>query len=1008
MKRLWPIRTYLQLLVLAFAVPLLGLTGYWEFTDARNQAELARGQSLHIAESVAGRTQKFLTDSEDVLGRFAKKPGVRAMDPSKPDPIITTFRDQADLYPQFANIEVVDLSGHVIQSALPQPANAFVSVAATQWFQTARRTGQFVVGEPFIGPITHKWISMLAYPIRDDAGRLLGMLALSIDLLQFRREIAGVDTPELVVTTIVDENGVVIARSSDDGSLWVGRRMKGRAIVDDILSRRSGQARTPGLDGVDRVYGFTTIPKAGWHVLTGIPAEAVFASVRAVSLRSLLLIAAVLGMVLLLGRQLSRSIARPVQRLAEAAGAVAEGHLLTRAFVGGPAEIADVARRFNEMLDVRKEAEVALRMSEDRLAGVISTAMDAIITVDERLRVVTFNVAAERMFMFSAAEAPGQPIDRFIPDRLGAMTGVRSNGEEFPMEASISGVEAGGETLSTIIIRDISERRKQERELARINRLYAALSEVDQTVVRAQTREELLEQVCRALVEKGGLRMAWIGWHDPESGTLVPVAQWGDDDGYLTSTEIYTDDRPESQGPSARAFREGRPQIRNDLRDDPDTAQWRAGNELRGIRGAAAFPLQVQGEVCGTLSLFASEVGHFQSREIALLEEAAADISFALDNLAREDQRRTANEALRDAQARLEAVVDNMTEGLLIFNLEGDVIEQNAALLKMLGFRHDEERDTINELPALFEVSTLDGRSLIGDELPTRRVMRGEVLKDCVIRLRRRDLDSSRVVSVSGAIANYGDDQALAFLTINDVTERAEAETALRMATERLQMLSRRLLEIQETERRRLAIELHDEIGQALTAAKINLQSLQRFPEPANLARRLEDSVQIVDRAFNQVRSLSLELRPSLLDDLGLASAVRWLTAQHAARAGVALHFVSELGDARFEPAVEIASFRIIQEAVNNIVKHAGATAMTVDLRETGDVLHVRVGDDGAGFDVVAARQRAARAASLGMLGMEERASLGSGNIEWLSAPGLHTEVHAWFPLPPKSRVPAG
>ena len=928
------------------------------------------------------------------------------MDPSRPDPVIATFLVHADLYPQFANIEVIDLSGRVIQSAVPQGGKAFASVADTRWFQTARRTGQFVVGEPFIGPITHKWISMLAYPIRDDAGRLVGLLALPIDLVQYRKEIASVDAPASLVTTIVDGDGVVIARSSDDADQWVGRSIKGRAIIDDVLARRAGQTRERGIDGLERIYGFTTIPKAGWHVFAGIPADAVFASVRAVILRSVLLIAAVVSLVLLLGRQLSRSIARPVQLLAEAASAVAPGHLSTRAFVGGPAEIAGVARQFNEMLDVRREEETALRMSEDRLAGVIASAMDAIITVDEQLKVVMFNVAAETMFMFPAAEAPGQPIGRFIPDLLGALTGLRSNGETFPIEASVSGVESGGETLSTIIIRDISERRKQELELARINRLYAALSEVDQTIVRVQTREELFERVCRALVEQGGFRMAWIGWHDPDSNTLVPVAKWSEGASDIEGVRLYTDGRPGSNGPSVAAFREGCPQICNDLPKYPMTPAWRAEAERNGFGASAAFPIRVQGEVRGTLGICAADTGCFQSREVALLEEAAADISFALDNLAREEQRRTANEALRDAQARLEAVVDNMSEGLLIFNLQGDVIERNAAIVRMLGFSDGEEtRNTLNEFLVLSDLSTLDGRSLSVDELPIKRVMRGEVLKDYVVRLRRRDSDSSRIVSVSGSIANYGYDQALAFLTINDVTERTEAEKALRMATERLQMLSRRLLEIQETERRRLAIELHDEIGQALTAAKINLQSLQRFPEPANLARRLEDSVRIVDRAFNQVRSLSLELRPSLLDDLGLAAAVRWLADQHAARAGVALHFVSELGDSRFEPAVEIASFRIVQEAVNNIVKHAGATEMTVDLRETGDALHVRVRDDGAGFDVAAARQRAARAASLGMLGMEERASLGSGNIEWLSAPGLHTEVHAWFPLSPKLRI---
>jgi two-component system sensor histidine kinase UhpB len=239
--------------------------------------------------------------------------------------------------------------------------------------------------------------------------------------------------------------------------------------------------------------------------------------------------------------------------------------------------------------------------------------------------------------------------------------------------------------------------------------------------------------------------------------------------------------------------------------------------------------------------------------------------------------------------------------------------------------------------------------------------------------------------------------------TVQDITERKRAEEALQLTSERLQTLSRRLLEIQETERRQIARELHDEIGQALTATKINLQSLQRYPEPATIAGRLEESIGIVEGALGQVRSLSLELRPPLLDDLGLAPALRWLTDQHAHRTGLRVEFRSGAVDARFDGAVATACFRVAQEALNNVVRHAGARHVTVELQTQEDGAHLRVSDDGAGFDVPTARRRAAQGASLGLLGMEERATLAGGGIEWRSRPGQGTEVHAWFPLTPPS-----
>jgi signal transduction histidine kinase len=223
---------------------------------------------------------------------------------------------------------------------------------------------------------------------------------------------------------------------------------------------------------------------------------------------------------------------------------------------------------------------------------------------------------------------------------------------------------------------------------------------------------------------------------------------------------------------------------------------------------------------------------------------------------------------------------------------------------------------------------------------------------------------------------------------------------AIRLASERTQSLSRQLLEIQETDRRQLARELHDELGQALTATKINLQSLQRYPEPATIAARLGESIVIVDRALGQVRSLSLELRPPLLDDLGLAAALRWLADQHACRAELRVEFRSSAADARFDAAVETACFRVAQEALTNVVRHAGARHVTIELQALEDMLHLRVIDDGAGFDVPAARRRASKGASLGLLGMEERVLLAGGGIEWRSSPGQGAEVHAWLPLP--------
>lgn len=238
---------------------------------------------------------------------------------------------------------------------------------------------------------------------------------------------------------------------------------------------------------------------------------------------------------------------------------------------------------------------------------------------------------------------------------------------------------------------------------------------------------------------------------------------------------------------------------------------------------------------------------------------------------------------------------------------------------------------------------------------------------------------------------------ALAFDRMAQALERREQEHL--RASQKLQLLSHRLVEVQESERRHIARELHDEIGQSLTAAEMNLQAALQAPRAPSLERRLEESIQAVERVLEQVHDLSLSLRPSMLDDLGLEPALRWYTQRQATLAGLQAEFRAEPLEQRLDPVIETECFRVGQEAMTNVVRHARATALSVELRRADGRLHLTVRDDGVGFDVAALRDEAVRGASLGLLSMEERAVLAGGGLEFNSLAGQGTEVHAWFPL---------
>lgn len=231
-----------------------------------------------------------------------------------------------------------------------------------------------------------------------------------------------------------------------------------------------------------------------------------------------------------------------------------------------------------------------------------------------------------------------------------------------------------------------------------------------------------------------------------------------------------------------------------------------------------------------------------------------------------------------------------------------------------------------------------------------------------------------------------------------DITDFKQSEESLRLHTMQLKALSRRVLEVQEAERRHVAIELHDELGQLLTAIKINLQSSERFKDRVPGEHHAEN-IRIVEDALQQVRRLALALRPSMLDDLGLAPALRWMAEQSATRNGFTTQFhIARLPD-RLAPDIEVACFRIVQEALTNIARYAQARQVVINLRQEGQTMVLSVQDDGRGFDVAAMRAGALAGGSMGVLGMQERAALIGGQFDIQSTPGHGSTVRVHFPL---------
>ncbi|HEX9011785.1 MAG TPA: PAS domain S-box protein [Holophagaceae bacterium] len=451
-----------------------------------------------------------------------------------------------------------------------------------------------------------------------------------------------------------------------------------------------------------------------------------------------------------------------------------------------------------DQIKARLDLEREKRILSDRYAHLMDQASDIILVLDLEGRILEANAQAvaqyghplESLRAMTIRDLRAPETREDIPgqyDRV--MTGaslrfetehLRANGTTFPVEVSTRKVQVGGKAAILSFIRDITERRAQERELQRMTRLYAALSQVNQAIVWSPSRELLLDKICEVMVAFGKFSMAWIGWDDPVTRRVVVAARHGDIRGMLDRVVVRSDDSPEGHGAMGTAIREACPCVINDFLAGPESSPWREELLASGFASIAAFPIRQAGEVRGALAVYASEKDFFGVHEAALLEEAAMDISFALDHMAGEEQRREAEVALQDSERFLQAAQEAGGIGTYVWDIQGDRWKGSPYLDRIFGIDDGYPRD-------------LEGwTSLIA---PAFRERMREYVAGIIERRERFDLDypiirvadgAHRWLHGTGEIQWDGEGRPLALTgVIQDITDRKHAEEALRASEEK-------------------------------------------------------------------------------------------------------------------------------------------------------------------------------------------------------------------------------
>ena len=327
---------------------------------------------------------------------------------------------------------------------------------------------------------------------------------------------------------------------------------------------------------------------------------------------------------------------------------------------------------------------------------------------------------------------------------------------------------------------EITELKRNEKKIAKLTRLYAVLSQVNEAIVRTHDAESLYSNICRIVADVGGYPLVWIG--QVKEGLVMPVAWSGPASDYLLDIKVEVQGEL-GKGPTGTSIRENRSVVNDDFAINPATSPWREPAQRYGFRASAAFPLQRQGKVIGAFTLYASEPKAFDREQVGLLESLSADISYALDDLDKERRRGLAEESLRETRDYLENLIDYANAPIIVWDPSFKITRFNHAFERLTGLRAAEALD--KQLDTLFPEESRDASLEY-----ISRTISGERWE--VVEIPIKNINGSVRTVLWNSANIYDKDGTAVIATIaqgQDITDRKQAEWALRETKDYLENL---------------------------------------------------------------------------------------------------------------------------------------------------------------------------------------------------------------------------
>ncbi|GAB2835382.1 PAS domain-containing protein [Ferruginibacter profundus] len=541
-----------------------------------------------------------------------------------------------------------------------------------------------------------------------------------------------------------------------------------------------------------------------------------------------------------------------------------------------------------------------------------------------------------------------------------------------------------------INLRDISERKKAEQKIIKANRLYYFNSQVNQMIVRTKDENTLFREACQIAVGEGRFKMAWIGMIDDATKTVIPVMHAGDDSDYpFVMRLISVGDDAESRGPVGTALLQGKYIVCNDLENDERMMPWKKDALNRGYQSFMTLPIKNSGKIIGVFSFYTPVKEFFDAAEIALLEEATNDVSFALEIFEKERLRNKAEDAIVKAVERYDILARATSDTIWDWDIVNNTMHYNDGIAQMFGYSASEVENVVDWWNEKLYPDDFKKVTELIEEVFEKGLQKFHI----TYRFRCADGAYKYIFDRAYVLFDESGNPCRMIGAMQDITYHVDEELRI----------SKAIIDAQEQERRFIGGELHDNVNQILAGS---LLALSMVKSSKSLTKKTLEYVEMgkahIFNAIEEVRKLSHKLAPASFDDTSLRDAFENLLQTFNVNNQFNIKF--EMDDAcnTVSGDVQINLYRIVQEQIKNIVKYAAADEIEISVKQSAQAIKMRINDNGKGFDIKTVKK------GIGLSNIKKRVESFSGKFTVNAAAGKGCEIIIEIPLPGNSmQLPA-